>query len=75
MSKKPDAPETPPSEWNLGEWEQALTIEVGAAYVCRVCNNLVMVTRGGVGVMELVCCGRPMERLDPRQLAGRRDRP
>jgi hypothetical protein len=57
------SPETPPAEWNLAEWEKALTIHVGTAYVCRVCSNLTMVTRGGVGVMELVCCGRPMERV------------
>jgi hypothetical protein len=24
-----------------------------------------MVTKGGVGVMELNCCGKPMERLSP----------
>jgi len=53
-----------PMEWSLGEWEQALTIHVGTAYACRECGNLVMVTRGGVGVMQLECCGRPMERIE-----------
>lgn len=53
------------SSWELEEWEQALSIEVGAAYVCRTCGNVVMVTRGGVGVMELVCCGTLMERVNP----------
>jgi len=57
-------PETPPPEWDLGDWEEVLTINVGAAYACRKCKNLVMVTRGGVGIMELVCCGRLMERVD-----------
>lgn len=56
-----ELPETAPPEWNLGEWEEALTIHVGTAYVCRECKNLVMVTRGGLGVLELVCCGKPME--------------
>ena len=60
MSKLPDEV---PAEWNLSEWEQALTIHVGEAYACRKCGNVVMVTRGGVGVMELVCCGSPMERV------------
>jgi hypothetical protein len=52
-------------EWALNEWEQALTIHVGTAYVCRQCDNLVMVTKGGTGVMEMTCCGKPMERLLP----------
>jgi desulfoferrodoxin-like iron-binding protein len=55
------------SDWDLDEWEQALSIQVGTAYVCRACGNVVMVTRGGVGVMELICCGAPMERLVPRK--------
>jgi hypothetical protein len=64
-----DLPEKAPEDWNLGDWnvgdwEKALTIHVGTAYICRICNNLVMITRGGVGVMELVCCGRPMEKLE-----------
>ena len=60
----PDTPETAPPEWNLGDWEEALTIHVGTAYVCRQCENLVMVTRGGVGVLELICCGEPMEKCE-----------
>ena len=58
-----DFPETPPAEWNLDEWEQALTIHVGDAHACEACGNLVMVTRGGVGIMELSCCGKPMKKL------------
>ena len=57
-------PQHRPAEWDLGEWEQALTISVGTAYVCRVCGNVVMVTRGGTGMMQLVCCGKPMERIE-----------
>jgi desulfoferrodoxin-like iron-binding protein len=51
------------TDWSLGDWEEALTIHVGTAYACRVCGNLVMVTRGGTGVLDLNCCGRPMERI------------
>lgn len=51
------------NEWEFGDWQRALTIHVGAAYRCRICGNLVMVTRGGVGVMELKCCGELMERV------------
>lgn len=61
MSKR--FPEAPPPEWALGEWEKALTINVGKTYACRKCRNLVIVTRGGVGVMELVCCGQAMHEL------------
>jgi hypothetical protein len=52
------------AEWELNDWKKALTIHVGTAYCCRQCRNLVMITRGGVGVMELICCGRPMERIE-----------
>lgn len=55
--------QTPEAEWELANWERALTINVGTAYLCRTCDNLVMVTRGGTGVMELTCCGKPMERV------------
>ncbi|MHC4481685.1 MAG: hypothetical protein ACYS8K_07005 [Planctomycetota bacterium] len=58
-------PETPPPEWDLGDWERTLTIEVGSAYACRDCENLVMVTRGGVGIMQLICCGSPMQKVGP----------
>jgi hypothetical protein len=51
--------------WELEQWEKALSIHVGTAWVCRECENLVMVTRGGTGVMELTCCGSPMERVQP----------
>lgn len=59
-----DTPTTPPSDWGLGDWESALTIRVGTTYVCRQCENIVMVTRGGVGVLELTCCGEPMEEIE-----------
>jgi hypothetical protein len=60
-----DFPETPPPEWDLDEWAKALTIHVGVAYACEECGNLVMVTRGGVGIMELSCCHKPMKKLKP----------
>jgi hypothetical protein len=60
-----DQPEMPPADWNLGDWESALTIKVGQAYACRECENLVMVTRGGVGIIQLHCCGKPMECVGP----------
>ena len=50
-------------DWDLAQWEEALTIHVGTTYACRACHNLVMVTRGGVGVVQLVCCGKPMEKI------------
>jgi hypothetical protein len=53
----------PGTVWDLGEWEQALTIRVGQAYVCRECQNVVMVTKGGIGNLELICCGCPMEKM------------
>ncbi len=62
-----------PEEWSLEDWERALTIRVGAAYACRECENLVMVTRGGVGVMQLTCCGRPMAKVGPSRLATTED--
>jgi desulfoferrodoxin-like iron-binding protein len=58
-----NAAATPGPDWDLGEWESVLTIHVGTAYVCRQCENIVMVTRGGIGVMQLVCCGKPMEKV------------
>lgn len=51
-------------DWELEEWQNALSIQVGSAYICRICGNVVMVTRGGVGVMELICCGASMERVN-----------
>jgi hypothetical protein len=64
MAKFPDAI---PSEWNLEEWEHVLNIHVGTAYACRDCGNLVMVTRGGVGVLDLRCCGKPMEAVEAQR--------
>ena len=60
------APETA-GEWTLDDWEGALTLRVGQAFACRACGNLVMVTKGGVGVLDLKCCGKPMQAAEPRR--------
>jgi len=60
---KHDEDEVVTVDYDLDDWERALTLRVGRVYVCRSCGNRVMVTRGGVGVLDLVCCGRPMELL------------
>jgi len=59
------APETA-GDWTLDDWEQALTLRVGQAFACRECGNLVMITRGGVGVLDLKCCGAPMQEVQQR---------
>jgi hypothetical protein len=58
-----ETPEDNAAGWDLSEWETALSIHVGTTYACRECGNLVMVTKGGVGVMDMVCCGKQMEKL------------
>lgn len=52
------------ADYSLDEWESALSIGVGLTYVCRQCKNRVMVTRGGTGVLDLVCCGQAMEKVN-----------
>ncbi len=56
-------PESASQQWDLEAWQDALTIHVGSAWGCRECGNLVMITRGGVGVLRLRCCGQPMEKV------------
>ena len=58
------------SEYNLEDWERALTLKLGTAYVCRECGSIVMVTRSGVGAMEHTCCDKPMELIDPGRGGG-----
>ncbi len=50
----------PTDEWTVDEWEEAWTIKVGTAYVCDWCGTMVMVTKGGIGVIEPRCCGKEM---------------
>lgn len=64
-----DMPETSPEE-SMDAWQQALSIHVGTVYGCRRCGNLVIVTRGGVGNMELSCCGEAMQVRNPRGCGG-----
>ena len=66
-----DFESTPAPEYDLAQWEKALTIRVGEAWVCRTCGEVAMVTRGGVGSLEMICCGRPMQKLAPGKGAGR----
>lgn len=47
-------------EWTTEEWTQAWTIHVGRAYRCAKCDTMIMVTKGGVGTLEPICCGEPM---------------
>ncbi|MEE8185471.1 MAG: hypothetical protein V3T96_03610 [Thermodesulfobacteriota bacterium] len=54
----------PEPEWTVEEWTEAWTIRVGKAYACLVCGNMVMVTKGGVGVMEPRCCDKEMEEVE-----------
>ncbi|HLA50827.1 MAG TPA: hypothetical protein VJZ92_01060 [Thermodesulfobacteriota bacterium] len=46
------------AEWSVDEWTTEWTIHVGRAYHCAVCGTMVMVTKGGIGVMEPKCCNR-----------------
>ncbi len=50
-------------EWSVEEWTTEWTIRVGKAYLCQVCGTMVMVTKGGVGVIEPKCCSRDMEEV------------
>ena len=54
-------------QWDLGDWEESLSIHVGAVYCCRICKNVAMVTKGGLGVLQLGCCGQPMEKINAEQ--------
>jgi hypothetical protein len=53
--------ELPEGEWTVAQWKGAWTIHVGKAYVCCRCNTMIMVTRGGVGNLEPVCCSQAMQ--------------
>ena len=51
-------------EWTTDEWMAAWSIHVGTAYRCDACGTMVMVTKGGVGNLEPICCGEPMTRVE-----------
>lgn len=45
--------------------EVAMSVEkIGEKYRCGVCGNEVVVTKVGGG--ELVCCKKPMEKIDSK---------
>jgi hypothetical protein len=52
------------AEWSVEEWKKAWTIRVGQAYACSECGSMVMVTKGGIGVLEPVCCGKQMSLVE-----------
>ena len=58
-----------PYGWTAEEWTSAWTIRVGDAYICDECGTIAMCSKGGVGTLEPVCCGRPMRQMtqDPPQ--------
>ena len=51
-------------EWSPDEWLAAWTIHVGKAYRCDRCSTMIMVTKGGVGTLEPICCGEPMKLVE-----------
>jgi len=51
-------------EWHIDEWTGEWTIRVGKAYACSKCGSMVMVTKGGIGVMEPKCCKRDMKLVE-----------
>lgn len=57
--------EYPASEWTPDQWLSAWTINVGKVYACAECGKMIIVTRGGVGVLDPSCCGKPMEPMNP----------
>ena len=54
----------PYPEWTAAEWRSAWSIHVGKAYRCDKCETMVMVTKGGVGTLEPICCGEPMKLVE-----------
>jgi hypothetical protein len=52
------------AEWTVEEWKDAWTIKVGRAYACSECGAMAMVTKGGIGMLEPICCGREMRPVE-----------
>ena len=63
MSDSSEAFRSP--EWSTEEWQAAWSIYVGRAYRCQECGSMIMCTKGGVGNLEPICCGRPMVEVKP----------
>ncbi len=51
------------NEWEAEQWEESWSIDVGKAYSCSVCGTVIMVTKGGVGVLDPICCDENMKAL------------
>jgi len=51
------------NEWSSEQWEDSWTINVGKAYSCEVCGTVIMVTKGGIGMLEPICCEKTMKSL------------
>jgi len=49
------------NEWDFDDWENGWNIKVGKVYICEKCKNTVMVSKGGTGVMKLICCDEEMK--------------
>jgi hypothetical protein len=54
-------------EWSTKDWLNGWTINVGRAYCCKKCSSILMVTKGGIGNLEPICCKQMMEILSPVQ--------
>jgi len=50
-------------EWSPEQWQSAWNIQVGRAYGCKACGTVIMVSKGGVGNLEPICCKQPMQPL------------
>ncbi len=48
-------------EWTPEQWQAAWNIQVGRVFACRTCGTMVIVSRGGVGNLEPICCKKMME--------------
>jgi hypothetical protein len=57
-------------EWTVDQWERAWTIHVGKAYSCQKCGNMIMVIKGGVGVLDPSCCDVPMTPIKEQEISG-----
>lgn len=52
------------AEWTVDEWTEEWSIEVGKAYACDKCGSMVMVVKGGIGVLEPKCCETEMKLVE-----------
>ncbi|MEE8574212.1 MAG: hypothetical protein V3T30_02265, partial [Thermodesulfobacteriota bacterium] len=59
----------PEYEWTVEEWTDAWNIRVGSAYACKKCGSMIIVTKGGVGVLEPNCCGVEMSPFEDEEEA------